>query len=436
MSRPMKDSGIEWLGEIPEHWEVKRLKHVGYFGAGAGFPEKDQGLQSEELPFFKVGDLAPERNRRVMSRWQHSVSIETAKRLRATVFPELTIVFAKIGAALYLNRRRSLEKPSCIDNNMMAFVPDRCDPNWAFFLLMCIDSGYFVNPGAVPSFGEKQIGEMHIGYPPLPEQRAIADFLDAETERIDSLIDNQRRLLDLVCERRQAIITHAVSKGLDDGVAMRDSGIEWLGEIPAHWEVKRLKHLASIEGGQSPKGDDVGLLIDDFDAPPFLQGNAEFSDYNPVPRLFCYIAKRKCFKGDILLSVRAPVGALNVADQQYGIGRGLVAVRCGQADFQTLWYVMQHSVDWLKSVSTGSTYEAVTVQDVANIPIALPPHPEQRAIADHLDAETARIDTLVSKLQFQIELLTERRQAIITAAVTGKLDVSDRSLIKAKRVML
>ena len=76
---------------------------------------------------------------------------------------------------------------------------------------------------------------------------------------------------------------------------------------PAQWDLKRLKHIASIEGGQSPKGDDVGLLADDFDAPPFLQGNAEFSNYNPVPRLFCYVAKRKCIEGDILLSVRAPV---------------------------------------------------------------------------------------------------------------------------------
>ena len=203
---------------------------------------------------------------------------------------------------------------------------------------------------------------------------------------------------------------------------MKDSGIEWLGKVPAQWDLKRLKHIASIEGGQSPKGDDVGLLADDFDAPPFLQGNAEFSNYNPVPRLFCYVAKRKCIEGDILLSVRAPVGALNVADQQYGIGRGLVAIRCKHADFQMLWYVLQHSVDWLKSVSTGSTYDAVTVQDVANIPIAHPPLPEQRAIADFLDVETERIDSLIANQRRLLDLLCERRQAIITHAVTKGLD--------------
>ena len=211
----MKDSGIEWLGEIPAHWEAKRLKHLGHLRAGAGFPEVEQGILDEEIPFFKVGDLAPNRNVRFMNNWQHSISTDTARRLRAFVFPQDTIVFAKIGAALYLNRRRVLPHPACIDNNMMGFTPQTCCPRWAFYLLNTVDLAWLVNPGAVPSVGENRLSNVQIACPPLPEQRAIADHLDTETQRIDTLVNKLERQIDLLAERRQAVITAAVTGKLD-----------------------------------------------------------------------------------------------------------------------------------------------------------------------------------------------------------------------------
>jgi type I restriction enzyme S subunit len=122
-----KDSGVEWLEEIPVHWTVTTLKRLGDLQAGTGFPEGDQGNSSENLPFFKVGDMGAEGNEIEMLHCPNTVSYETAIRLRAFVFPPRTIVFAKVGAALLLNRRRLLNRPSCIDNNMMGFMPKYCD---------------------------------------------------------------------------------------------------------------------------------------------------------------------------------------------------------------------------------------------------------------------------------------------------------------------
>ena len=207
-----KDSGVEWLGEIPAHWRALALKRIGDLQAGAGFPDDEQGVQDEEIPFFKVGDMGAPGNEREMLVHQHSVSRSTARRLRAHVFPAGTIVFAKVGAALLLNRRRLIARPSCLDNNMMGFMPDDCDATWALYWLTGLDMGRLANPGAVPSVNEGQMRETPAAVPPLPEQRAIAAFLDRETARIDALVAKNERLIALLQEQRTALITRAVPR--------------------------------------------------------------------------------------------------------------------------------------------------------------------------------------------------------------------------------
>jgi type I restriction enzyme S subunit len=212
---PMKDSGVEWLGEIPAHWRALALKRIGDLQAGAGFPDDEQGIQDEETPFFKVGDMGAPGNEREMLVHQHSVSRSTARRLRAHVFPAGTIVFAKVGAALLLNRRRLIARPSCLDNNMMGFMPDDCDTTWALYWLTGLDMGRLANPGAVPSVNEGQMRETPAAVPPLPEQRAIAAFLDRETARIDTLVAKVHDAIDRLKELRTALISAAVTGKID-----------------------------------------------------------------------------------------------------------------------------------------------------------------------------------------------------------------------------
>ncbi len=210
-----KPSGIEWLGEIPEHWEVFAFKRLGDFQAGAGFPNDEQGCEDDELPFYKVSDTNLPGNEVFMTTHNNAVSRETALKLRAYVFPEDTIVFAKVGAALLLNKRRILTRPSCIDNNMMGFMRKSCDLRWMYYWMCSLDLGELANPGAVPSINEGQIREIRVPVPTADEQRAIAAFLDRETARIDTLIEKIRKSIDLLREYRTALISAAVTGKID-----------------------------------------------------------------------------------------------------------------------------------------------------------------------------------------------------------------------------
>lgn len=186
--------------------------------------------------------------------------------------------------------------------------------------------------------------------------------------------------------------------------------------------MRRLKFVAQIESGQSPASD---LVTEGSDGLPFLQGNAEFGSLYPLPRQTCDLAPKRAQLGDVLLSVRAPVGAINVADQAYGIGRGLCAIRpASDLDRRYCFYLLITFRARLNGVATGSTYDAVTAADVGRLPALLPDLTEQRAIAVFLDRETAKIDALVAKKHQLIGLLHEKRTAVIARALTKGLHTS------------
>lgn len=201
----------------------------------------------------------------------------------------------------------------------------------------------------------------------------------------------------------------------------KESGGEWLGRVPSHWAVTSFKRISSLEMGQSPSSEDCNQ---EGTGLPFLQGCAEFGTSHPTPKQYCEVPPKTCLAGDLLISVRAPVGAINIADQPYGIGRGLCAIRASRLDRDFLKYAVISQVDQLTSVATGSTYLAVTVADVGDTKLVAPPVAEQRAIAAFLDRETAKIDTLVEAQERLVALLKEKRQAVISHAVTKGLDPS------------
>lgn len=183
----------------------------------------------------------------------------------------------------------------------------------------------------------------------------------------------------------------------------------------------RLKYISHIEMGQSPPSGEYSLSSDD--GIPFLQGTADFGSHFPEPRTFCSSPTKVSFKGDILLSVRAPVGELNIANTDMGIGRGLCAIRPNTSFYtRFVWWALHEARYQFNYVSTGSTYEAVSIEDVANLPVAQVSEQEQRAIADYLDRETTRLDDLVAAKEHLLELLKEKRRVLITRAVTHGID--------------
>lgn len=200
----------------------------------------------------------------------------------------------------------------------------------------------------------------------------------------------------------------------------KDSGVEWLGEMPSEWSAVRLKLVANINMGQSPNSEDCNL---DGHGVAFLQGNAEFGRVNPKEKQYCPIPRKVARAGELLFSVRAPVGALNIADKEYGIGRGLCSI-CSSSYINSsyLWWVLPSYKYQLDAIATGSTFEAVSAEQVENLYFKLPSIVEQSQISTFLEHEITKIDNLIKKQQQLIELLKEKRQAVISHAVTKGLN--------------
>lgn len=436
-----RDSGVEWLGEVPEGWNVGALKRFGRFEAGAGFPHEEQGLEGEELPFFKVNAIGKAyRDDRLIPEVD-SISVETAERLRAQIFPKGTIVFAKIGAAMLLGRIRTLPCPSCIDNNMMGFIVDGQSSVDFFRQLMTLVRFDFVaNPGTVPSLNEGQIANISVAVPPLPEQTAIAAFLDRETAKIDGLVAEQRRLIDLLREKRQAVISHAVTRGLNPTAPLKPSGIDWLGDVPEGWRVAPLKMVASVQTGIAKGKDTTGLKTVEV---PYLRvanvqdGYVDLTEVAtieiPADSLDRYTLK----PGDVLMNEGGDFDKL---------GRG--HVWHGQIDpcihQNHVFAVRPHGVssDWL-NVVTGTDYAqfffmgrskqstnlaSISSSNLMELPVLIPTPQEQAAILAFLAEMRTKLDALTATAETAISLLQERRAALISAAVTGKIDLRPEAL--------
>ena len=431
-----RDSGIKWIGDVPSHWKMRRLKEVGRLVAGAGFPEALQGVEDEELPFFKVADLENASHGRWMIRGDHSISRETATDIRARVIPAGSVVYAKIGAALLLNRRRVTTVPCCIDNNMSAFVPfpDIVTTEWALSSLSLLDFRRYVNPGAVPSLSEGDQSLLPFPLPPVDEQRTISALLDRETERIDGLVEKKRLLIERLEEYRTALITRTVTRGLppeaaraaglDPSPRLKPSGVKWLGEVPEHWEISRLSRVIScLDGRRVPlnaeqRGDFQGEypywgangILDHiagwlFDEPLVLLGEdgAPFFDTN----------KRVAF------SVSGKIWVNNHAH----------VLRPTGIHPEFLTHVL--NITEFAFFIDGSTRDKLTQGQMNSIPVPLPPLREQHEISMFLHQEAGRIDSLVELVETNIERLNEHRTAVITAAVTGKIDVRESAQVTA-----
>ena len=206
----MKESGVEWLGPIPAHWKIEKLKRCGRLKGGAGFPYDEQGVTDAEIPFYKVKHLqAP----RYLTDCDNFVTVETARRLGAEIMPPDTIVFAKVGAALLLNRFRILTRPCCIDNNMTALIIERSEYRMPYFfhVLNLLDLGEFANQGPVPSINGAQVGAIRVPVSPANEQEAIVEFVEHKASLFQSLSSSIQSQITTLTAYRKSLIHECVT---------------------------------------------------------------------------------------------------------------------------------------------------------------------------------------------------------------------------------
>ena len=431
-----KDTGVEWLGRIPAHWEVGRFKDHGALVGGAGFPHDYQGTDNEVLPFYKVGDLSASSDGRYMGQAPHTVSSEIAAELGAHVIPPDSIIYAKIGAALLLNRRRLTTIPCCIDNNMSAYVPRQEEllSGWAFYLTAIVDFAALANPGAVPSLSEGDQVDIPIVVPPTTEQRAITAFLDHETARIDALVARKERLIELLQEKRTALITRAVTRGLDPNIPMKNSGVEWLGEIPVHWDVKRVKWVARMESGHTPDKK-VDAYWKDGDIPwVSLNDTRHLKDHDYINDTEYYTnelglknsSARLLSPRSVVFSRDATIGLCAITERAMAVSQHFIAWICSEDVIpEYLLRVFDAMQGELERLAMGATLRTIGMPEVNTLATPVPPVDEQEVIVNHIHQERLRLDLLIAKIHEAIDILNEFRTALISAAVTGKIDVRE-----------
>ena len=291
--------------------------------------------------------------------------------------------------------------------------------------------------------GQKRVPEdfvrdYHVPVPPLVQQRAIANYLDRETARLDALLAEKERLLKLLAEKRQALITRAVTRGLDPDASMRDSGIPWLGEIPAHWEVWKLGHVASVGNGSTPNRSNASYWTGG--AIPWLNSSVvNQSEVTGADQFVTALAVQECHlplvKADSVLIAITGQGKTRgravVLSIDSTINQHLAFIQPERSRLRSwfLRWTLLAAYDFLRNISddAGGTKGALTCEQVANLRVPIPPLDEQAAILDCVGVSAGRLDFLRSAAEETITIIKERRTALVTAAVTGRIEVGDPS---------
>jgi type I restriction enzyme S subunit len=434
-----KDSGVEWLGAIPEHWEMVKFSHFIDFQEGPGIMADD--FKDEGVPLLRITNLKP-----------GYVDIEGCNYLAIDKVEQKWKHFRLLANDLLISCSASTGLVSIVDQksaNSIAYTgiirlrPARNNIARDFIRVLVGSDFYFTQINqlktgtTIQHYGPVHLKQIKIPIPPLPEQQKIAEFLDEETSKIDKLITKKERLIELLKEKRTALISHAVTKGLNPDVPMKDSGVEWLGEIPEHWEVMPIKFALDIPITDGPH--ETPELYDE--GIPFISAESIKNDRIDFDkkRGFISLEEHKRFSrkykpqyGDVYM-VKSGATTGNVArvetEEEFNIWSPLAVLRPNKDVTTTnfLFYAMK-SKPFFYSVELSwsfGTQQNIGMGVISNIRIVLPPLPEQQKIAEFLDRETSKIDNLITKTRTSIDHLKEYRTALISAAVTGKIDVRE-----------
>ena len=421
-----KDSGVEWLGEVPTPWRLRpfwtlfrRTKRTGYVEEQLLSVYRDHGVvpkssrddnnnkPSDDLSPYQLvapGDLAINK----MKAWQGSVAISEHRGI--------------VSPAYFVYEATHSENPRYLH---YLFRSPRYITGY-----LSLSKGIRVNQWDLEP---QDHSRMPVVLPSSAEQTAIATFLDRETAKIDALVAEQEKLIALLQEKRQAVISHAVTKGLDPNVPMKDSGVEWLGEVPGHWEVAALNYRYEVLLGKML---DEKRITGEHLAPYLRNVDVQWDCINTdeLPQMDFEgndIERYGLRKGDLLVCEGGEVGraaiwtgALDECYYQKALHR--LRPRRALGDASRFQYYLLNMAATLGIFTGGegkATIAHLTAETLRRYRFAYPPYAEQMRISDFLDAETVRFNALLTQARTAITLLQERRTALISAAVTGQIDV-------------
>lgn len=418
-----KDSGVKWLGKIPSHWEVMPLKSFIKFEKGK--TPKEFSDENIGLPYLTM-DYLRSRDNKIVKYPTSSIGLFEIEESEALV------LWDGANAGEF-----TLSKKGYLGSTMAKISEYREYFNnlYFYYFLKMLEptSKDFANGTTIPHFDASILINYHYPIPPIDEQIVIGSYLDAATSKIDKAIAMQQKMIDLLNERKQIIIQNAVTKGLDENVEMKDSGVEWIGMIPKHWEISKLKYLidAPLKYGANEASD----LID-YSCPRYIRitdidtnGKLKEETYRSLPmnKAEPYLLK----KGDLLFARSgATVGKAFLFEEDYAACYAGYLIKA-HMDLQKVLpkfvylYTQTFAYQrWKESIFIQATIQNISGERYANMQIPMPTLEEQNKIIDMLTPKMQRFDSAITNCQRQITLLQERKQIIINEVVTGKVKVS------------
>ena len=404
-----KDSGVEWIGKIPSHWDRKKVKYLGNVNSGDGL---ESSLIEDE------GDYPVYGGNGVMG-YYHDFN-------QSTEVLSIGRVGEKCGNVHFVNEK------VWINDNSLVFEPNKnVETLWyVFHSLTQRNLNHLRNKNTQPLITGTLVKNEYIPVPPSPEQQQIVSFIRKKTLLIDSLIEKTQRKIELLKEKRTSLINEVVTKGLNPNVEMKDSGVEWIGEIPNHWTRNKLNRISERIGDglhSTPKYVDSSEYY-------FINGN------NLVNGEIKIFDSTKCVSEEefkkhfiqlntktLLLSINGTIGNLSFYnDEKVILGKSSCYINLKEnINHHFIYYVLKsESISkYFTFELTGTTIFNLSLNSIRNTPIVVPPENEQHQIVEYLDEQTGLIDKTISIEEKRIELLKEYRQSLISEVVTGKRKV-------------
>lgn len=434
-----KDSGVEWLGKIPPHWSISKLRYGFSFGKGLSITKEN--LVDDGIPCVSYGEVHS----------KYGFEVDPSKHVLRCVdesyLQSSSESLIKSGDFVFADTSEDIEGSgnfTQLRSEIIAFAGYHTiiiRPNnrrSARYFAYLFDSKsfrtqirYAVKGVKVFSITQVILRGADIWLPPQDEQEKIAAFLDHETAKIDALIEKQQRLIELLKEKRQAVISHAVTKGLNPNAPMKDSGVEWLGEVPAHWVLKNYRYATRIyrgKFGHRPRSDPA--LYDGIY--PFIQtgdvaqADKRIVDYKQTLNERGAAVSQIFPAGTLVMAIAANIGDTAILDFEAYAPDSIVGFKPYQdLDLEFLRYSLMAALPALEQTSTQSTQANLNIDRIGSIQAVFPPLAEQLKIVSYLDRLIDRYAEIEDKALVAIETMQERRIALISAAVTGKIDVRD-----------
>ena len=426
-----KDSGIPWLGKVPEHWEIKHINQIFKIHNGATPKTSEPDYWGDEIAWFTPKDLGDNKNKEIAASLK-MITKEGYENCGVSLAPAKSIALSKRAPIGHL---AITLLPAVV--NQGCFLLEVLSPNDVNYLYYWL----YANKSTLNSFGQgstfmelprEKFAMLKISIPPEKEQTAIAHYVDTKLGEINALIDKQQTLLEKLAEQRTAVITHAVTKGLNPAAPMKNSGVEWLGDVPAHWDIKHSNQIFKIHNGATPKTSEPDYWGDEivWFTPKDL-GDNQNKEISTSLKMITKEGYENCGVSlapakSIALSKRAPIGHLAITLLPAVVNQGCFLLEVlAPNDVNYLYYWLYANKTTLNSFGQGSTFMELPREKFAMLKISIPPKNEQTSIADYLDQETAKIDRLCETVNQTIGRLKEYRTALITQAVTGKIKVAN-----------